>query len=613
MNSKLRKVSKLLADSGFQDIELQERRSSIVLEGVVENYEDVVKAGRLAAKKGYKGVVNKITAKGLKVQSPSAPTLQDNSLDQKEVDVLIIGGGVIGCNIAREFSKYRLKILVVEKESDVAMQASSRNDGMIHPGIATHLHGNTADYNVRGNRLYTQLCNELGISFERRGNIILFNDKKMSMTYPLIKLRAKQLGIPSEFWDYNKLHHMEPHLSEDIVSGIMFPTSGALSPYKLTVALAENAIENGVTFSLSTFVQSMELEKGEIRCVKTNRGTIFPGLVINAAGVFADKIAAMADDQFFSIHPRKGELAILDKKKGDYLSAAIGLFTLKGLSTNTKGGGLVHTIDGNLLVGPSAAEVPDREDNSTNAAVINKVLEKQLPLVKGLNKGDVINYFSGIRAATYEENFIVEASDHVTNLVHAAGIQSPGLASAPAIAEDIVKIAVEILSERMLVKKNLNFNPHRQTKSFDKLSLEEKQQLIRQNPDYGIIVCRCEAISKGEILDVLRAPLKVATLDGIKRRARPGMGRCQGGFCSPLVLKIISEETGMPLVDIKKRGEASNVVLEPVGKGLYRSTPDPLNNLTDKYANVIPDGGDAGLETAAAGSMDEAASGKVLV
>ena len=568
MDSRYKKVSRLLSENGFPDVGLREWRNSIVLEGEAGQYEDVVRAGRLAARKGYKGVVNKITVRGLKEQAQSIPSIRDNSLDQLKFDVLIIGGGVIGCSIAREISRYNLKVLVAEKDSDVAMQASSRNDGMIHPGIATHLHGNTAGYNVRGNSMYTQLCKELGIAFERRGNIILFDDKKMKMILPFIKLRAKQLGIPSEFWDYKKLHMMEPYLSDSIVSGVMFPTSGTVSPYKLTVALAENAIANGVTFSLSTIVEALELEGGEIRCARTNRGTIYPRLVINAAGVFADKIAAMADDQFFTIHPRKGELAILDKKKGDYLSAAIGLLNLKGLSSNTKGGGLVHTIDGNILAGPSATEVFDREDNSTNYTVINNVLDKQLLMVKGLSKGDVINYFAGIRAATYEESFIIEASENVKNMVHAAGIQSPGLASAPAIAEDVVKIAVKILSETIPVEKNPTFNPNRAVWNMDKLSMEEKQKLIKQNPDYGIIVCRCEAISKGEIIDVLRSPLKVATLDGIKRRARPGMGRCQGGFCSPLVMKIISDEAGIPVSGVTKKGGHSSIVLEPAGKGI---------------------------------------------
>ena len=600
MDSRFKKVSRLLSDNDLSYIELREWRNSIILEGETSDYEDVVRAGRLAARKGYKGVINKITVKGLKEHAPSSPSIRDNSLDNMNPDVLVIGGGVIGCSIAREFSKYSLKVLVAEKESDVAMQASSRNDGMIHPGIATHLHGNTAGYNVRGNSMYTQLCEELDISFERRGNIILLDDKKLNMVLPIIKLRAKQLGIPSEFLDYQKLHKMEPHLSENIISGIMFPTSGTLSPYKLTVALAENAIENGVTFSLSTIVEAMELEGDEIRCVRTNRGNVFPRLVVNATGVFADKVAAMANDQFFTIHPRKGELAILDKKKGEYLSAAIGLLNLKGLSGNTKGGGLVHTIDGNLLAGPSAAEVSDREDNSTCDTVINNILKKQLPLVKGLDKGDIITYFAGTRAATYEESFVVEASEYVKNLVHAAGIQSPGLASAPAIAEDVVKMSVDILSKKKLVEKNPVFNPNRNARNMDKLSMEEKQQLIKQNPDYGIIVCRCEAISKGEIIDVLRSPLKAATLDGIKRRARPGMGRCQGGFCSPLVMKIISEETGIALTEVTKKGEHSNIVLEPVAKGIARkpAAMDAVSASPDKSTVMVSPGKSTVIDSA---------------
>jgi glycerol-3-phosphate dehydrogenase len=567
MDSKYRKVSKSLSGAGLTDIELTEWRKSIVLEGELADYRQVVKAGKAAANKGYKGVVNKISVKDCPPPEASRPTVQDGSLDKMQCDVLVIGGGVIGCSIAREFSKYRLNVLVVDKEADVAMQASSRNDGMIHPGIATHLHGNTAFYNVRGNAMYTALCKDLDIPFERRGNLILFDDRKMNLFCPALKLRAKQIGIPSRFWSNHRLHQEERNLSQACVSGMMFPTSGVLSPYKLTVALAENAIENGASFSLSTMVEGMELEKDKITAVKTNRGTVYPRLVVNAAGVFSDKIAAMANDQFFTIHPRKGEIALLDKKKGHLLSAAIGILSLKSLKSNTKGGGLVHTIDGNLLVGPSAVEIQEREDYSTDQETMDAVLQKQLPLVNGVDYGDVITYFAGVRAPTYEESFVVESSEYVENLVHAAGIQSPGLASAPAIAQDIVKISVDILSRKKPVEKNLTFNPRRRVLCMEHLSVEERQAAIRKNPDYGVIVCRCEGISKGEIIDALHSPLPVPSLDAIKRRIRPGMGRCQGGFCSPAVLQIIAQESKIPLTQVTKKGGGSLIAMGRTHKG----------------------------------------------
>ncbi|HRT82476.1 MAG TPA: FAD-dependent oxidoreductase, partial [Oscillospiraceae bacterium] len=342
-----------------------------------------------------------------------------------------------------------------------------------------------------------------------------------------------------------------------------YPSSGVLSPYKLTVALADNAIENGARFSLNTIVESMELENGAIVGVKTNRGTIRPRMVINAAGVFSDIVAQMANDRFFTIHPRKGECAILDKKKGPLVTRSMGLIGFSMLTSDTKGGGVMRTIDQNVLVGPDAYEQPLREDFSTNAENMNIILEKHLPLIKGFQKSDVIAYFSGIRAATYEEEFIVEKSDYVKNLIHAAGIQSPGLAAAPAIAEKIAEITVKAFLTEYGEKLSPNerFNPRRRlAPNMAKLSTEEKQRLIKENPDYGIVICRCEGISKGEIIDAVNSPLPADSLDAIKRRVRPGMGRCQGGFCSPLVMEIISEQTGKPTEEITKSGEGSEII-----------------------------------------------------
>ena len=385
---------------------------------------------------------------------------------------------------------------------------------------------------------------------------------------PYLSDRARKLGIIGGKISRKRLHEIEPNITDRALGAFEYPSSGVLSPYKLTVALAENAVENGVQVSLDTIVTGMELEGGVIGSVFTNRGTIHPRLVINAAGVFSDQIADMANDRFFSIHPRKGELVILDKKKGPLVTRSMGLIDLTQATSDTKGGGVMRTIDQNVLVGPDAYEQPMREDFSTHRENIDAILKKHLPLIKGFTPADVITYFAGIRAATYEEEFIIERSEYVSNLVHAAGIQSPGLASAPAIAEEITKITVDALKEQMEVKPNASFNPRRRVvPHMSDLTVEEKQEIIKKNPDYGVIICRCEGISKGEIVDTIHSPIPATTIDALKRRVRPGMGRCQGGFCSPLVTQIICDETGLTPEEVTKSGEDSNLILERTHKG----------------------------------------------
>lgn len=518
---------------------------------------------------GYKGVINDITLKGFTPPPIRTPKQRDNALEGRRPDVLIIGGGVIGCAIARELSKNALDILLLDKESDVAMHASSRNDGMIHPGIASHANTLRGKMNVKGNAMYTQLCEELGVPFQRYGNLILYADHIFgTVAEPYLGERARKLGIVGGKISRKRLREIEPNITDRALGAFEYPSSGVLSPYKLTVALAENAVENGAQVSLDTIVTGMEMEGDAIGSVFTNRGAIHPRLVINAAGVFSDQIAEMANDRFFSIHPRKGELVILDKKKGPLVTRSMGLIDLSQATSDTKGGGVMRTIDQNVLVGPDAYEQPMREDFSTHRENIDAILKKHLPLIKGFAPSDVITYFAGIRAATYEEEFIIERSEYVQNLIHAAGIQSPGLASAPAIAEEISRITVDALQEQMEVKPNTGFNPRRRViPHMSDLTTEEKQEIIRKNPDYGVIICRCEGISKGEIVDTIHSPIPATTIDALKRRVRPGMGRCQGGFCSPLVTQIICEETGLSPEEVTKSGEDSNLILERTHKG----------------------------------------------
>lgn len=578
MQRKVVQIQRKIQEDISKEVYCREWRSSIILEGEVESWDKVIASGKMAAKYGYKGVVNNILVKNLEVPQIKLPCVIDRKLEGKKVDVLIIGGGIIGTSIARELSKWDVSILLVEKECDLAMHASSKNNGMIHPGIEPHVGSKKSVFNVRGNELYTKITKELDVPFRRCGSTVLFYKNILKLGKPYLINRAKRAGVKGmDIVKKDRVKELEPNLNDCYVGAVHFSTVGVLSPYKMTIAFGENAATNGVEFSFDTVVLSMKKEKEKIIWVETNRGRLFPTIVINAAGIYSDMIAEMAGDRFFTIHPRKGNMIIFDGKKGYLLNGVIGRPSLSLAKGNTKGGGIVKTIDGNILVGPDAYEHPFKEDYSTDRDKIERIISTQLPILKGLNKGDLITYYAGTRAATYEEDFIIERSEYVDNLVHVAGIQSPGVASAPAIAEEVEKIACGILREYMKVIKKQNWNPYRKgIPELKHMNFKERAELIKIRPDYGEIVCRCEEISKGEIVDALNSPLSINTIDGIKRRVRPGMGRCQGGFCTPHVMKIIKEVEEIEFKDITKKGANSKILVEEVQE-VYRDSMDKVN------------------------------------
>jgi glycerol-3-phosphate dehydrogenase len=380
-----------------------------------------------------------------------------------------------------------------------------------------------------------------------------------------------------------ELLEYEPSVPNWSIGGLYMGTGGITCPHKMTIALAENAAENGAEIALNTAVLSMKTENGIITEVVTNRGTIYPRAVINAAGVYADVIADMAGDRTFTIHPRVGTDLITDKKAGWMVSSSLGKtpFTLspkqleeipddpvsrvkailKNMHSHSKGIGLIHAADGNALIGPNADEVPDREDTSTDREICEHVISAQQEVQPAIRKSDIIAYFTGVRSPTYEEDFVVRKGIFTKNIFEAAGIQSPGLTAAPAIAADIAMWVREYLETFMDVKEDPSFDPKRKYKPvLSELTFEERNELIREHPDYGEIICRCECISKGEILDALRSPVPVYTTDAIKRRVRCGMGRCQGGFCLPRIIEIIAEETGeQPEEIVKASSESTHI------------------------------------------------------
>ena len=544
-------------------VSAREEDGCLILEGALDSWDDVVSAGLLSVKKRkYDGLVNNIVLTGGEIPPMRVPHVEDASLEGCSPDVLIIGGGIIGSAIARECARYDMQILLVEKEHDIAMQTTSRNDGMIHPGIDLIPGQAKRRYNMRGNRMYDQVCHELDVPFRRSGQYLCFYGFFHAMVAFLAQFYYMLAGPYGRFFGKRAFHKREPHMNPAISGALFFPSAGVVSPYGLAIAYAENAAENGARFSFDTAVLGMQVEQNRILSVSTNRGTIYPKVVINAAGVFAEDVAKIAHDHFFSIHPRKGTNTILDHKASARIMTIVSSFgTSSTKKRHTKGGGLVKTIDNNTLVGPDAVETYLKEDFTTFAQNVSDVFEKQRKTDPALSLRDAITYFSGVRAATYEEDFVIRKGRRTHNLVHAAGIQSPGITAAPAIAEDVSRMAAEILSETRAVKSNPNFNPiHKGIVRMNDLTLEQQNEMIRENPDYGEIICRCEQISRGEIKGAMRRAIPCDTLDGVKRRVRPGMGRCQGGFCGPLVMQIIAEETGKPLEQIEKSAPGSELL-----------------------------------------------------
>ncbi len=548
-------------------ISASEQNGCLYLSGELSDWQDIVRAGLMSAahvkhvrdKKRCLGVVNDIKFTGAEIPPMTLPPVSDNALEGATPDVLVIGGGIIGCAIARELKRYQIDVLLVEKEHDVAMHASGRNDGMVHPGIDLHKGQLKKKYNDLGNRMYETVCEDLGVPFKRSGQYLCFNKAYMKPVALISLLYWRMMGIPARYIGRRPLKRREPHLGEQLCCALFFPTAGTVCPYGLTIAFAENAADNGAAISLDTVVLDMKVMDGVIRSVLTNRGEVYPKLVINAAGVFSEEIARLAKDRFFSIHPRKGTNMILDKKSAFQVrTIASSLGSVDKKAGHSKGGGIVRTVDDNLLVGPDAVETYEKENFETCRDSIETSLKKQRKTCPGLSERDIITYFTGVRAATYEEDFVISFGKSTKNILHAAGIQSPGITAAPAIAVDIAKMAAEHLN----AGRNDAFNPVRTSiPRTAEMAAEARDALIRQDADYGQVVCRCEEVSRGEIRDALHRSVPCDSVDGVKRRVRAGMGRCQGGFCSPQVGLIIAEELHIPLEQVRKNTYDSRVLL----------------------------------------------------
>lgn len=555
----VKRLQKKLADTFGDRVHVELEGDLLRVTGELDTWQDILKACSLCAtKKSKVHVVNDIVLKGAEPVPVRTPAVEDTALEGAAPDVLIIGGGITGCAIARELSKYNLDLLLIDKEADFAMQASGRNDGEVHVGVDLSKGSLKQKYVLLGNRMYDKVCRDLDVPFRRIGQYAGFTQSWLLLPVAaLVAYRKYHDGVTdAEVVLKKKLLKDNPTFNPDFKFAMYNSLAGIVSPYNLTIAYAENAAQNGAKVSLNTMVKSMEVENGTIKAVHTNRGTVYPKMVVNAAGVFADDIAELAGDRFYSIHPRRGTDTIQDVKSGKIIDAvaSVQLINKERFTSHSKGGGIMKTVHGNILAGPDAVEIREKEDWATYPDAISGIYKKQKQTVPAANERDIITYFTGVRAPTFEEDFVIEWGRKCKNMYHAGGIQSPGITAAPAFAIDVAKE----IADKMKATEKADWNPVRKgIPEVNKLSPEEREKLILKNPDYGIIICRCEEVSKGEILDALNSPYCPPTIDAIKKRVRPGMGRCQGGFCSPLVTKIIAEHERMALSDVRKTNEQS--------------------------------------------------------
>ena len=572
--NEIRRVQRKLNKTFGNAVTAVREGDTIRVSGSLPTWEDILKACNMAVSKDKRRVhvVNDITLEGAEPIPMRVPSVRDDALDGKHVDVLVIGGGISGTSIARELAKWDLDILLVEKEADFALQASGRNDGEVHPGIDLGKGSLKQKYVLEGNHMYDRVCADLNVPFRRIGQYACFTQGYLRPAVTLLALwRKYHDGVTDvKIVGKEQLLRDNPTMNPDFAFAMYNPSAGIVSPYNLTIAYAENAAQNGVELSLNTAVLSMDTDGGAITAVHTNRGTVYPTVVVNAAGVFADDVAEMAHDRFYSIHPRRGTDTIQDVKSAKIINTIASIIEVnkQALTSHTKGGGLMQTAHGNVLAGPDAVECRGKEDFSTRPESIQTIYHKQQKTVPAADPRDIITYFTGVRAPTFEEDFVIEWGRNCQNLYHVGGIQSPGLTSAPAFALDVANDVAERIGQTRPVSKNERFDPRRKgIPELRKMAPEERAKYIAENPDYGVIICRCEEVSKGEILDALNSPCCPPTIDAVKKRVRPGMGRCQGGFCSPLVAQIIAEHEGIPLTEVRKSSEEAVLFYGPTKGG----------------------------------------------
>lgn len=471
-------------------------------------------------------------------------------------DVAVIGAGVIGALTARELSKYALKTALLEATNDVAMGASKANSGIVHAGFDAKPGTLKAKLNVKGCADMPGLCKELSVPYKNNGSLVVaFSEEEMETIKELYDRGIKN-GVPNmRIVDKATLKEMEPNLADNVFGALDAPSAGIVCPYELTIAATENAVINGVEFKRNCKVEAISFANG-VFTLKTTLGEIKTKYIVDAAGAHSDEIAKMIGDDSVELIMRRGEYFILDKAVGNMVSHTI----FQCPSKMGKGILVSPTVDGNLLIGPTAEDIDEKDNTATTANGLDNVKTFSVKSCPAVSTRNAITSFTGLRAHPVNDDFTLGASKVNPQFIHASGIESPGLTSAPAIAEYLVDIIVKAMGD---VKENTDFNGQREDVfRFRHASDEERMAAIAKNPAYGRIICRCETITEGEIIDAINAPAGARDVDGVKRRTRAGMGRCQGGFCGSKVVEILARELGMDVNEITKFGSNSNILFE---------------------------------------------------
>lgn len=472
-------------------------------------------------------------------------------------DVAIIGAGVIGTGIARELSRYQLKVVILERDNDVSTGTTKANSAIIHAGYDAPATSNKGIFNAKGNAMFDKVCEELDVPFERIGSLVVAHNEEEVETINELKTNGELLNIPGlEIIDQAKVRELEPNLTKEIIAALYAPTAGIIEPWELAIACAENAIDNGAEMKLNFEVTGIE-NTGEGFSIKSSEETLQAKYVVNAAGVYADKIYGMVcDEPEFEVHPRRGQYFLLDKE-------AEGLVNHVIFPTPTKMGKgtlLTPTVDGNIIIGPDSEDMDLEAKESTNTTLerLNHVKDLASHLVDPVPYRLNITTFAGLRAEPSTGDFIIEESPQVKGFINVAGIKSPGLSSAPAISEHVANLVVDMVGD---AKEDPNFNPIRRPRlKFEEMTDDERDEMIKKDPSYGRIICRCEMITEGEIVDAIHRPAGGRTINGIKRRVRPGAGRCQGGFCGPRVMEILARELKVDITEVVQENEGSTIL-----------------------------------------------------
>ncbi len=465
-------------------------------------------------------------------------------------DIIIIGAGVVGGMIARELSRYELSVAIVEKGADVSLGATRANSAIVHAGFDAKEGSLKAKLNVEGSKMMENVARELGVKYKKNGSLVVgFNEEDRKTLEGLLERGNKNEVEGLELLEREQILEIEPNIGDNVTVALYAPTGAIICPYELCMASVGNAMDNGASLFLDFDVKKIEKIEGGYRVSSADKA-LETKFVINCAGVHSDDIARMVGDDSFSITARRGEYMLLDRECGNLVSHTI----FRCPSAMGKGILVSPTVDGNLLLGPTAENIDDKTDVSTTAAGLAKVRVQANEQVSGINMGKVITSFSGLRATGSTGDFIINEKD---GFVNCAGIESPGLSASPAIALYVAEI---LKNTGLEMNEKADFCPTRKPMHyFSSLSVDEKNEIIKEQPEFAHIICRCEMVTEGEILEAIRTNPKPRDVDGVKRRTRASMGRCQGGFCMPYVVELLAKEQGCDYTQITKFGGESYI------------------------------------------------------